>query len=515
MLGAGIGGWIKSMKIPSRRVHGALAIISTLLFFLLIPTASAYAGSGPRVRLSEEQINLGTGNERTLSVLAENIPPVYGVDVRLTFDPAILEVVDADETAPGVQSAHGGFIDPSRSFILQNQADNENGTVDYALTLLHPAPPAAGYGEVVRITFRAKADGWATVVLDDVLFGTQSGQTLPPAQASIQASFEATAGGNTAPVSVSFTNTSTGGYVSSFWEFGDGENSTQDSPTHIYELPGQYPAKLTVYDSTGGQSSAVRLLVFGNVPPLAGEITGPTAPLPINSSVTATASFTDADPADTHTAEWDWGDGEVSSGTIVEENGFGTVHGDHIYNNPGVFTVGLSVYDDHGGVGESFFLYVVIYDPGGSFVTGSGKYESPPGAYFPDPDLAGKGRFGFHIRYRHGQSTPSGILRFTLTAVDFRLFAHTFDWLVVFGARSWFQGSGTINWESGYHFLVTAVDGDADPGDDIEEDLFRIKIWHMDGGDSEIIVYDNGFGSADFSELWATPLSRGKIKIHH
>gem|GEM_PF-400953 len=53
-----------------------------------------------------------------------------------------------------------------------------------------------------------------------------------------------------APLSVSFFDISTGA-VTWLWEFGDGNTSTQQNPTHIYQSVGQYDVSLTVTDVSG------------------------------------------------------------------------------------------------------------------------------------------------------------------------------------------------------------------------------------------------------------------------
>ena len=50
-------------------------------------------------------------------------------------------------------------------------------------------------------------------------------------------------------------NTSYGGFISHFWDFGDGGTSTQQFPTYIYTTPGQYNLCLTVDDTSGCQST--------------------------------------------------------------------------------------------------------------------------------------------------------------------------------------------------------------------------------------------------------------------
>lgn len=49
-----------------------------------------------------------------------------------------------------------------------------------------------------------------------------------------------------APLSVVFTNTSAGGYDSSWWAFGDGLTSNLPDPVHVYNTPGTYTVALEV-----------------------------------------------------------------------------------------------------------------------------------------------------------------------------------------------------------------------------------------------------------------------------
>ena len=148
----------------------------------------------PRLRPSIENPNLVVGQEVTVDVLVENAPVIYGADVRLVFDPNLLDVVDADESQDGVQPAHGDFLDPALSYILQYLADNETGGIDYALALLNPAPPVQGDGLLAQITFRAVAEGQATISIEDGLFGNQAGETIAPVLESTEISIAAMAG---------------------------------------------------------------------------------------------------------------------------------------------------------------------------------------------------------------------------------------------------------------------------------------------------------------------------------
>jgi PKD repeat protein len=56
-----------------------------------------------------------------------------------------------------------------------------------------------------------------------------------------------------APLSAYFTDTSLGAIQTWSWEFGDGEISAEQNPTHVYQNPGTYTVTLTV--TGGGQQS--------------------------------------------------------------------------------------------------------------------------------------------------------------------------------------------------------------------------------------------------------------------
>ena len=61
-----------------------------------------------------------------------------------------------------------------------------------------------------------------------------------------------------------------------------------------------------------------------NYPPELDDITVSSNLVPVGASVNTSVPFTDPDKLDTHTATWDWGDGNTSVGTVTEDSGAGT-----------------------------------------------------------------------------------------------------------------------------------------------------------------------------------------------
>jgi PKD repeat protein len=72
------------------------------------------------------------------------------------------------------------------------------------------------------------------------------------------ASFTATPTSGTAPLSVRFTDTSTGQISAWAWNFGDGTTSTAQNPTHSYASAGTYSVTLTATASSGTKVTATR-----------------------------------------------------------------------------------------------------------------------------------------------------------------------------------------------------------------------------------------------------------------
>lgn len=267
----------------------------------------------------------------------------------------------------------------------------------------------------------------------------------------------------------------------------------------------------TATDSSGNITScSFNVTVVDKDPPVVGEIVTTLDPVQINSPVYTSADFTDSCTFNTHTALWDWGDGDTSSGDVTESEGSGSVAGDHTYTSPGVYTVTVTVTDDCGNSSDiSKFQYIVVYDPDGGFVTGGGWIDSPEGAYNLNPTLTGKANFGFVSKYKRGTTTPTGQTEFQFKVADLNFHSASYEWLVVGGPRAQFKGTGTINGEGNYGFILTAIDGQIPGGGGT--DKFRIMIWNIGSGGG--IVYDNQPGAPVDGDS-ATVIGGGSIVIH-
>ena len=291
------------------------------------------------------------------------------------------------------------------------------------------------------------------------------------------------------------------------WDFGDGSAGTGPTPTHRYADNDVYAVRLTVSDGSLSAEATTTALIT-NVAPSVGAITAPLDPQEIGDVVTAGAAFTDPGTLDSHTGVIDWGDGNTSSAAITETNGSGSASGSHAYAAAGVYTLTLTITDKDGGVGQSVFQFVVVFNPVGGFVTGGGWIVSPRGAYPAMPSLSGKATFGFVSKYPKNAITPVGNMEFDFHLGSLHFRSTSYDWLVVSTSKVRFKGSGTINGAGDFAFLVSAVDGDITGGD---PDTFRMKIWDKSTG---VVIYDSEMGSGDGTPA-STVLGGGSIVIHN
>ncbi|MEO6061989.1 MAG: hypothetical protein ABIQ99_08630 [Thermoflexales bacterium] len=120
-------------------------------------------------------LEIALGQTGVLTVVLDGAQEAYGIDVRGTFDPNVIELVAA---APGSPLAAGGFIKPD--FIVRNTIDNTAGTFEWAATQINPSAPASGSGPILIAQVRGKAAGRSTSIeITSVELADRSGTVLP------------------------------------------------------------------------------------------------------------------------------------------------------------------------------------------------------------------------------------------------------------------------------------------------------------------------------------------------
>lgn len=150
---------------------------------------------------------------------------------------------------------------------------------------------------------------------------------------------------------VAFTNLSTGPGLTYLWNFGDGTNSTQPNPVHIFNIEGIYSISLAITDSYGCSDfiSKAGYVRIGNPKANfeASDTAGTCPPLVVNFTNTAANYFT---------WNWNFGDGTTSS----------SFNPSHFYSAPGTFVAILSIKGP-GGCTDQKSIQIKVKGPTGSF----------------------------------------------------------------------------------------------------------------------------------------------------
>jgi len=163
------------------------------------------------------------------------------------------------------------------------------------------------------------------------------------------AAFSGTPTSGTAPLSVTFTDQSTGSPTSWNWTFGDGTTSTTQSPTHIYSNSGTYNVVLIVSNASGTDTLTRNgyITVTGGGPTAAFSATPTSGNAPLN------VTFTDQSTGTPTSWNWNFGDGNNAT----------TQNPTHTYSTAGTYNVVLIVSNASGADTLTRTGYITVNAP--------------------------------------------------------------------------------------------------------------------------------------------------------
>jgi hypothetical protein len=140
-------------------------LLSVVALIAGLPLASSLA-AGTVAQLVPATQTIAAGATTTVAFHVADVDSLYGYQAEIAFDPAVLEVVDADAGTTGIQVALGTWLEPD--FVFLNKADNSAGTITLALSQLAPSLAVSGSGDLVTITFRGLAMGVSSIRFTDL-----------------------------------------------------------------------------------------------------------------------------------------------------------------------------------------------------------------------------------------------------------------------------------------------------------------------------------------------------------
>jgi len=187
--------------------------------------------------------------------------------------------------------------------------------------------------------------------------GNADGLPLGGVQSAPVANFTANVTVGEAPLTVAFSDTSTGNPEEWWWNFGDGNTSTMQNPVHVYAVPGTYSVTLEATNEVDNDSITRE-----------GYITVETPPAPLSASFTANVTSGIAPLtvrfSDTSVGEgidgwwWEFGDEVYYAAGSSEQNPV------HTYTEGGSYTVSLTVSNSAGQYDtREEAYYISVYPP--------------------------------------------------------------------------------------------------------------------------------------------------------
>ena len=323
------------------------------------------------------------------------------------------------------------------------------------------------------------------------------------------------------------------------WDFGDGNTGTGATPSHTYAAAGFYDVCLIVNDGYVDSDEACTTAVIYDS--AAGFMTGGGwIDSPAGAYLPATLPFFDGSYyqlAEAPNILWDdanaianamtllrcgsphlvtitsqeeqdalygffgadlggkWYGGFQDTGVTIPDQDWNWVTGEPW----GYTNWGFGEPNDVNGPGSESHLAGFWSDPLTWNDEGNLYYVSGYVVEYDDCLLpSGKANFGFNSKYKKGAAVPTGNVEFQFQEANLNFHSKGFEWLVVTdGSYARLKGTGTINGEGDYKFMLWAADGSAD--------TFRIKILEENEYGVETVIYDNGSDQA---------IGGGSIVIH-
>ena len=252
--------------------------------------------------------------------------PVAEFTANQTTGNAPLAVGFTDQSTGSPASWHWTFGDGATS-AGQNPSHTYTNTGTYTVSLEVTNP-----------------DGSNTRTKPDYI--TVTSGTVPPV-----ASFTGKPTCGKAPLTVRFNDISAGNPTAWSWDFGDGTNTAEQNPVHVYMTAGRYTVSLTATNAGGSNTSTRKdyITVSGSVKPPAANFYG----MPTSGRAPLAVRFTDTSTGSPTTWYWAFGDGTNAS----------VQHPVHTYTAAGKYTVSLTASNAGGNTTKTRTQYITVYGP--------------------------------------------------------------------------------------------------------------------------------------------------------
>ncbi len=159
---------------PSQLKKAQIVSCKIRFFYTVLGALCLFAASAPCLYAAETTVSVGAepvtvqqGTTVAVPIRITDVTGLYGFEVLLKFDPAVVQVADADPAKAGVQLLAGDFL--ALDFLVRNTVDNAAGTAEFVLAQLNPSEAKSGTGTLFTVLFEGVAAGKTTAVTIDRL----------------------------------------------------------------------------------------------------------------------------------------------------------------------------------------------------------------------------------------------------------------------------------------------------------------------------------------------------------
>ena len=291
------------------------------------PLGIAINPEGTRVYVANEESNtVSVINTATNKVIATvkvgEDPAAFGQFIGTTQvqNPVTPVASFTSDVTSGKAPLNVVFTDTSTGTPTSWKWDFGDGTSSTAKNPTHKYSKAGKYTVTLTAT---NAAGSNTVKKSNYI-------TVTTAATKPVAEFSASPTSGKLPLTVAFTDKSTGTPTAWKWDFGDGTSSTAKNPTHKYSKAGKYTVTLTATNAAG--SNTVKKSNYITVTTAATKPVAEFSASPTSGKLPLTVAFTDKSTGTPTSWKWDFGDGTSSTAKNPT----------HKYSKAGKYTVTLT-----------------------------------------------------------------------------------------------------------------------------------------------------------------------------
>ncbi len=197
----------------------------------------SYPFDSPLTILNDSILKNGGSLQSSTTLSAEG----YSINVNLTVKSKKI----------GSVSIPLGSVDNCRSIVMTFSFTVQDESETFEMKEVWILAPNIGKLRIAAMDEFFNDIGWF-----DLTGGTVGGQDIVDIITPIIANFKADLFDGFSPLTVQFADLSSGSITSWYWDFGDGTNSFNRNPQHVFSSPGIYTVSLTVTGPNGSDAES-------------------------------------------------------------------------------------------------------------------------------------------------------------------------------------------------------------------------------------------------------------------